>query len=486
MTQVSRFVIWICRHFTKTQIELIIKELTDVLANRNPEVKPRDDFQEKHPHWRKYSVDPTPPRSTPPTPTSPKLNWKQLLVDSKKKTGKEVSPVVIRNPKNAIPNHIHCHWCSAPQEYLYYNNGKQHSQVRCKLCKHVSPVSQRYRKPAKYWCPHCGHPLYLWKQQPDRSLYKCDWDGCSYFLSNKRKLNKLERLLLPTKSSQFKLHYSYAEYHFTEEQLIPSSPEKKDTDKLYSIRNTLNTLCLVLTFHISLGLSARKTAFVLRHVFAIPASYQTVLNYTQIAAYHCHKFNLAYKGDADPLQVGDEVCIKVSGKKGYAFFFLSPSRRKITSYHCASNREVLPATIALKEAIRTVPDKTNTITAITDGNPSYIAAVDFLNRTENAGLTHKKVIGLQNLDTESEEYRPFKQMIERLSRSFRFHTNAACGFKEPNGAIALTTLFTTHYNFLRPHAFLNYEVPCPLPQLQGIATLQGKWAKILRIATTIA
>jgi len=327
--------------------------------------------------------------------------------------------------------------------------------------------------------------MYLWKERPERTLYKCDWDGCQYFLSNKRKLNKFERVLFLSKSSQFKLHYSYAEYHFTEQQLIPSAPEKKDTGTLYSIRNTLNTFCLALTFHISLGLSARKTAFVLRHVFTIPASYQTILNYSQIAAYHCHKFNLTYKGDADPLQVGDEVCIKVSGKKGYAFFFLSPSRRKITSYHCASNREALPATISLREAVRTVPQHTETVAVVTDGNPSYIEGIHFLNQKENANLTHHTVIGLQNLDTESEEYRPFKQMIERLIRSFRFHTNAACGFKEPNGAIALTTLFATHYNFLRPHAFLNYEVPCPLPELQGIATLQGKWAKILRIATTL-
>jgi len=87
MTQVSRFVLWICRHFTKTQIELIIKELNDVLANRNPEVKPRDDFREKHPHWRQYSVDPTPPHSTPPA--RPTLNWKNLLASLKKKQEKK-------------------------------------------------------------------------------------------------------------------------------------------------------------------------------------------------------------------------------------------------------------------------------------------------------------------------------------------------------------------------------------------------------------
>ncbi len=33
VTRVSRFVLWICRHFTKSQIQQIVKELDDILAN---------------------------------------------------------------------------------------------------------------------------------------------------------------------------------------------------------------------------------------------------------------------------------------------------------------------------------------------------------------------------------------------------------------------------------------------------------------------
>ncbi len=84
IARVSRFVLWICRHFTKSQIEQMVKELNDILANRNPEVKPKDDFREKHPHWRRYQPDPTPPHSTPPEPPRVRLNWKQLLIDLKK------------------------------------------------------------------------------------------------------------------------------------------------------------------------------------------------------------------------------------------------------------------------------------------------------------------------------------------------------------------------------------------------------------------
>lgn len=47
MDRISRFVIWICSKFDREQIERIVIELRDVLANRNPEIKPKDDFKKK-------------------------------------------------------------------------------------------------------------------------------------------------------------------------------------------------------------------------------------------------------------------------------------------------------------------------------------------------------------------------------------------------------------------------------------------------------
>ncbi len=61
MDKISRFVVWICSKFTREQIEKIILQLSDILANKNPEIKPRDDFKEKHPNYHKFSVDPNPP-----------------------------------------------------------------------------------------------------------------------------------------------------------------------------------------------------------------------------------------------------------------------------------------------------------------------------------------------------------------------------------------------------------------------------------------
>ena len=106
----------------------------------------------------------------------------------------------------------------------------------------------------------------------------------------------------------------------------------------------------------------------------------------------------------------------------------------------------------------------------------------FLNAQRPASqppFTLRQVISLENRDEVSTEFRPFKQLIERLNRTYKHHLRSACGFATQNGAVALTTLFVTHYNFLRSHAALDYGVPVPLPELSSVATLQGRWNRVL-------
>jgi len=64
--RLSRFVIWVCSKFTRSEIEFIVAELSGILKSRNPEVKPRDDTKEKQPNYRSFFVDPTPPLTESP------------------------------------------------------------------------------------------------------------------------------------------------------------------------------------------------------------------------------------------------------------------------------------------------------------------------------------------------------------------------------------------------------------------------------------
>jgi transposase-like protein len=382
-----------------------------------------------------------------------------------------------------VPDQVVCLCCNAPHNYLYFNDGKKHSQIKCKVCGYLFQIHHRFRKSrrSQLYCPYCGLALFRWKVQKEVTIHKCSNDNCPHRIQAINKLNPGEQVLLKERSSQFKLNYQYREYHFKLSELVPSAPEKP-TVELSKIHNSENVLALILTFYVSFAVPARKTAAIMKDVFGVKVSYQTVLNYAAAAAFYCHSFNLKHKGLIDNVSAGDETYIKVLGKHHYVFFFITSKSLKITAYHVADNRGTEPAVIAMREAIRTAfPDQE--ITLVSDGNPSYPSGIHFLNSvSDEAPVKHKKVIGLQNLDTESEEWRPMKQLIERLNRTFKYHVRPAAGFNSTNGAVALTTLFVTHYNFLRPHMSLDYKPPVQLQELQGISTIQGRWTRILSLA----
>ena len=486
MSKIARFIIWICSKFTKNEIEQIIAGLLDVLEDRNPEVKPKDDFKERHPNYRNFSVDPLAPLTKPPKLEEPVplKDYKEVLAAYELTHGKPLSPVRYRPTSPRVPEQIVCTCCRAPHHYLYYNDGIRRTQLRCKVCHAPFQVSKRFRKgeKTKYYCPYCHHALFTWKQRKEVTIYKCCNDHCLYRIRRINKLNDAEKVLVKKRSSQFKLCYQYREYHYTPGELIHSSPEKPHVD-IAKIHNSPDILGLILTFYVSFAISARKTALIMRSVFNVNVTYQTVLNYASAAAFYCHSFNMKHKGSIDEISAGDEAYIKVMGKHHYVFFFISSESLKITTYHVADNRGTLPAIITMKEALRTIHPE-QAIILVTDGNPSYPAGIHFLNaqRRSDSSIQHRKVIGLQNLDSESEAYRPFKQLIERLNRTFKYHVKPSHGFNSDNGAIALVTLFVTHYNFLRPHMSLKYKAPIELPELEDISTIQGKWTKILSLA----
>ena len=360
----------------------------------------------------------------------------------------------------------------------------------CKVCKQTFKIHKRFKKNQKdieLYFPYCHYKLYKWKIQELVTVHKCGNKKCKCRKKNLKNLNPAERMMQKMIPTHFKLNYQYREYHFTQDQLKHSEPKapKNTRVTLSRIHSSDNLLGLILALHISFAMSARKTALFLRLVFAVHISGQTVLNYAEAAAHYCHKFNLKNKGPIDDISAGDETYIKVKGKHHYVFFFISTEKKTITAYHVADNRRTLPAVVAMLEAKRTAEGKQK-LTFITDGNPSYQAGLHFIyNELEPDNKNkpnHIKVIGLENLDEDSTEYRSFKQIIERLNRTFKQHYRPFAGFNTLDGAITLATLFVTHYNFLRPHMALKYKVPVHLHELDECNTIQEKWLKILSLA----
>jgi transposase-like protein len=490
MRRIVSLAAWICRTLVRAQVEALVALLVDVLAGRNRDIEIRDAFRKKHPHYRRFIVDPLPPRTEPPPkPVAPMLDWRQRLAAYEATNGRPLPPVKRRSAKSHVPAGHTCERCGAPSNYLYFNDGEKRTQLRCKVCGGLSPVERRLRKTsrAKYWCPHCGGALYRWKVQTHVTLYKCGNDHCPAYLKKLARLNSAEKKLRAERSSQFSVRYIYREYHFRRKDLQLPAPQPSCVD-LARIHSPDHVLGLVLTFHISFGLSSRMTARILREVFQVPMTYQTVLNYCQAAASHLHRFNLAHKGPSDALCAGDEVFIKIDGQWAYTFLFIGAESHKITGYHVAPNRDTHNAVIAMNEVARTAPDRNTHL--VFDGLGAYPAGVHFINAQRQEldrppAFSFTQVFGLENRDDLSAQWRPFKQLIERLNRTYRFHTRAAGGFPSHNGALVLTVLFTTYYNFLRPHTSLYGDRPVHLDQLDTIPTLQTRWCKLLDMAMAL-
>ena len=95
------------------------------------------------------------------------------------------------------------------------------------------------------------------------------------------------------------------------------------------------------------------------------------------------------------------------------------------------------------------------------------------------GIEKRTVIGLENLDPESAEYRRFKQLVERLNRTYKYHTRPRAGFKTFKGAVALTTLFVAYYNFMRHHSALGSRPPVQLECLKDVTLMPQAWVTLI-------
>ena len=482
---------WICNQLTRVQLVNLRDLLTEILDGKHPEIEIRDAFKEDHPHYRKYSVDPLEAlRESPePQPDIPVKGWRQLLKEFRKMNGKDPKPIK-RRAGSPVPEGP-CRCCGAPSEWLYYNDGKKRSQIRCKLCGEMpSAAPKRVQAKIDFWCPHCHRPLYKWKTITDCTIHKCGNDNCPATVKALAELNDRERERLrmdPGMASQFKLHYQWRDYHFELDDIRTAKPETAPV-QINRIQSSMQTLALVLVYCISCGLSARKTAWIMENVHGVKLSHQTVINWLQSAAVLAFRFQEKYGGGIEDLNLAaDETYAKVGGFWSYVWFVIGEKTKAIAAWNISEGRGMEPALATLNEAIKNlnIADQT-VVNLIADGNPSYDAAKHAYNQLageDGIKVKRYKVIGLENKDPESELYRRFKQLIERLNRTYKASIHNLSGLKVPKGIIAITALFVVHYNFLRPHGSLGYRTPLRCKELDGIQNLQGKWLKILQLAS---
>lgn len=485
-TNILKLVKWFCRRLTYNDLASAIVIFHEVLSGSRSDIDLKPD--EKPPHYRDFRVDMVRPLTEAPAPKIPvpAFSWKKLKAEDEKKTGKTLTVVRRRAGSIQTPSDCICEHCGAPSRYLYLNDGKKGNQVLCKICNKLSPTHRvRTESKAKYFCPHCGSAMYLWKQDSLRTIFKCPNDKCSLYLKNLKALTSEEHeMRVSGNTSQFKLRYQYREYHFKPHDLQCARPAFPTKTDLSRVRNNSHVVSMVLTYFINIGLSSRQTQEALLRIHGIEISHQCVINYANSAASLLCNYVDQNSPKPEGIVAGDETYIIVENRMQYTWFNIETVTKAICGFNLSGTRETAPC-LALQYNTYGAPkdDPGKQFEYVADGLPSYDSAVMAYNKDlEKDKIIRYKVIGLENLDPESKQYRRFKQIIERLNRTYKYHTRPRAGFKTFDGAVCLTVLFVAFYNFMRPHSSLTGKVPVPLDCLEGIELYPRMWATLLQQA----
>lgn len=409
-----------------------------------------------------------------------KLDYTKLLTDYEQKHGKPLKP--IRRHKNTIvkvPENITCPRCDAPSHYLYANNGKQ-GQYECKICECLFSQKNRFLKEAIIKCPHCLKTLERIKERKDFYVYKCKNNDCAYYQQKLNQMTKEEKNRFRLDPQAFKVRYIFREFDLDFDPISKESPLKPKVD-LSRIYASPHTLSLILTYYVNYGLSARKTAALMYDIHQVKITGQTVLNYANSVALLTKPFIDYYPYELSDSFCGDETYIRVQGKWNYLFFFFDAVKKVILSYHVSPNRDTPSAIKAIGDVLMKLKKIPKDLMFVVDGNPIYILAQHYFAQQDIHFDVHK-VIGLTNDDPVSEENRPLKQIIERLNRTFKGNYRATTGFGSQAGSVSYVTLFTAYFNFLRPHASLEYQVPVVISELEKQPHMPARWTKLLELA----
>ena len=390
---------------------------------------------------------------------------------------KTIKPVNRRSECD-IDDDCICPRCNAPKIYLYKNNGSK-GQLLCKVCQtRFSPEDNRHSS-LKLRCPHCTNTLVPKKDRKSFIVHKCVNPKCPYYLHNLKKVDKKD-LQEDYGKNKYKLHYIYREFTVDFFRMdLNSLPKGASSLKFNKFDHNIMSLCL--TYKINLGLSLRKTAQALKDIHGIDISHQQVANYCKTAAVCIKPFVDNYDYGTGDVFAADETYIKIRGIKGYIWFIMDAAKRSIIGYQISDNRGVGPCILAMRMAFRHLKELPKNFRFIADGYSAYpLAAQQFFREFGDAfKFDITQVIGLTNDDEVSKEFRPFKQMIERLNRTYKASYRPTNGFDNIDGANYDLALWVAYYNFLRPHKHNNYRVLNDVEQLHAAENMPGKWQLLI-------
>ena len=271
--------------------------------------------------------------------------------------------------------------------------------------------------------------------------------------------------------NKYKLHYIYREFTVDFFSMDLNSLPKNASSLKFNKHNA-HVMSLALTLHVNLGLSLRKTSQALKDLYNISLSHQQIANYCKTAAVCIKPFVDQYPYEKGAAFTADET---------YIWLIMNAASRSIIGYQVSDNRGIGPCILAMRMAFQGLTKLPENFKFIADGYSAYpLAAMEFVKNFGKPFTFHiTQVIGLTNNDAVSKEHRPFKQMIERLNRTYKASYRHTNGFDNIDGANYELALWVAYYNFLRPHKHNQYKVLNEVEMLAGADNMPGKWQLLI-------
>ena len=280
--------------------------------------------------------------------------------------------------------------------------------------------------PLKQWAFDDSHSPKYQKFKIDElplvTDFRQDWtykELIPYYLHNLKKVDKAD-LAEDYGRNKYKLHYICLEFTMDFFSMDLNTLPKNASSLKFSKQNA-HVMSLCLTLHVNLGLSLRKTSQALKDLYNISISHQQSANYCKTAAVCIKPFTDQYPYEKNDVFTADETYIKIRGVKTYVWLIMNAATRSILGYQVSDNRGVGPCIFAMRMAFRGLTKLPENFKFIADGYSAYpLAAMEFAKKYgKDLTFSITQVIGLTNDDAVSAQYRPFKQMSERLNRTYK-------------------------------------------------------------------